>query len=81
MLKRNKRSVMPNNGNGSCRSKEERLLLTNGTPCRFDSFSNPKVFDYGLKEEKGCDDDDDTYSGKDVAEVKWDSMFQNLKPT
>ncbi|KAL1198580.1 hypothetical protein V5N11_011232 [Cardamine amara subsp. amara] len=40
LLKRNKRSViMPSNGNG----KEERLLLTNGTPpypYRLDSFSN-----------------------------------------
>ncbi|CAA7019974.1 unnamed protein product [Microthlaspi erraticum] len=81
LLKRNKRSVMPNNGNGGGFGKEERLLLTNGAPCRFDSFSsNPMVLDYGLKEDKDCDADD-TSSGKDVAEVKWDSMFQNLKPT
>ncbi|CAE5964779.1 unnamed protein product [Arabidopsis arenosa] len=70
---RKKRSVMPmSNGNGG---KEERLLLTNGTPCRLDSFSNPKVCsDY--------EDDNTTHWGnKDVEAIKWDSMFQNLKPT
>ncbi|KAJ4884785.1 Sterile alpha motif (SAM) domain-containing protein [Raphanus sativus] len=63
LMKRSKRSVTPSNG------KEERLLLTNGTPCRLESFSSSTVvFDYGLKEEK-------------EEEIKWDSMFQNLKPT
>ncbi|KFK42465.1 hypothetical protein AALP_AA2G260500 [Arabis alpina] len=65
LLKRSKRSVMPSNGNG----KEERLLLTYGTPLsKFDSFSNFE---------------DDGFWGKDVEEeeIKWDSMFQNLKPT
>ncbi|VVA95890.1 unnamed protein product [Arabis nemorensis] len=87
LLKRSKRYVMPSNGNGGFGGggKEERLLLTNGTPTsRFDSFSNSmvSVSDYGLKEEKNCGDDDDGYWGKDVEEeIKWDSMFQNLKPT
>ncbi|XP_010537922.1 PREDICTED: uncharacterized protein LOC104812460 [Tarenaya hassleriana] len=76
MLKRSKRSVMPSNGNGSF--KQERLLLTNGTPCRLDSFSGPMVCDYGFKEEKELVDD---YWGKGLEEIKWDSMFQNLKPT
>ncbi|CAG7903216.1 unnamed protein product [Brassica rapa] len=67
LMKRNKRSVTPSNG-----LKEERLLLTNGTPCRLESFSSSTVLDYGLKEEKGCDVEE---------EIKWDSMFQNLKPT
>lgn len=69
--------MMPSNGNGGFGGKEERLLLTNGTPTsRFDSFSNSMVSDYGLK---NCDDG---YWGKDVEEeIKWDSMFQNLKPT
>lgn len=60
---RKKRSVMPmSNGNGG---KEERLLLTNGTPCRLD-----------------YEDDTTTHWGnKDVEAIKWDSMFQNLKPT
>ncbi|CAA0344467.1 putative sterile alpha motif domain-containing protein [Arabidopsis thaliana] len=69
---RKKRLVMPSNGNGV---KEERLLLTNGTPCRLDSFSNPKVY-------SGYEDDDNHWGNKDVEEkIKWDSMFQNLKPT
>ncbi|CAF2177482.1 unnamed protein product [Brassica napus] len=67
LMKRNKRSVTPSSG-----LKEERLLLTNGTPCRLESFSSSTVLDYGLKEEKGCDVEE---------EIKWDSMFQNLKPT
>lgn len=60
---------MPSNGNGGF-EKQERLLLTNGTPCRIDSFSSPMVFDYSFKDEK--------LSAQDT---KWDSMFQNLKPT
>ncbi|CAA7026069.1 unnamed protein product [Microthlaspi erraticum] len=72
-LKRSKRSVMPSYGNGGF-EKPERLLLTNGTPCRVDSFSSPVVFDYSFKEEKVCED---SY----MEEIKWDSMFQNLKPT
>jgi len=73
-LKRNKRSVMPSNGNGGL-EKQERLLLTNGTPCRIDSFSSPMVFDYSFKDEKLYAQD--TY----FEDIKWDSMFQNLKPT
>ncbi|CAH8356164.1 unnamed protein product [Eruca vesicaria subsp. sativa] len=70
LMKRSKRSVTPSNGNGG---KEERLLLTNGTPCRLESFSSSAGLEYGLREEeKGCDVDE---------EIKWDSMFQNLKPT
>ncbi|KFK36550.1 hypothetical protein AALP_AA4G138300 [Arabis alpina] len=74
-MKRSKRYVMPSNGNGGC-EKQERLLLTNGTPCRLDSFSSPMVFDYSFN--------DDTLYAKncqDLEEIKWDSMFQNLKPT
>ncbi|KAF8103387.1 hypothetical protein N665_0188s0324 [Sinapis alba] len=66
------------NGNGSCggSSREERLLLTNGThPCRLYSFSSSTGFDhYSLND---C--------GKNLQEeeviIKWDSLFQNLKPT
>ncbi|KAF3525598.1 hypothetical protein F2Q69_00049884 [Brassica cretica] len=72
LMKRKKRSVTPSNGNGGGLGKEERLMLTNGTPCRFESFSSSTVLDYGLKEEKDCDVEE---------EIKWDSMFQNLKPT
>ncbi|KAL0725944.1 hypothetical protein Bca4012_040543 [Brassica carinata] len=65
------------NGNGSCgSSKEERLLLTNGTSCsRLDSFSSSKGFDhYSLN-------DDDGKNLQEEVIIKWDSMFQNLKPT
>ncbi|CAN7065840.1 unnamed protein product [Brassica oleracea var. botrytis] len=59
--------------------KEERLLLTNGTPCRLDSFSSYTGFDHYSS------NDDDVYCGKKLQEeeviIKWDSMFQNLKPT
>ncbi|ESQ35235.1 hypothetical protein EUTSA_v10009960mg [Eutrema salsugineum] len=78
-LKRNKRSVMPSsNGNGD--NKQERLLLTNGTPtCRVDSFSmSPMVFDYSFKEEKLSSQD---FHDSFLEDIKWDSMFQNLKPT
>ncbi|XP_010497372.1 PREDICTED: uncharacterized protein LOC104774467 [Camelina sativa] len=74
-MKRNKRSVMPSNGTGGF-EKQERLLLTNGTPCRLDSFSSPMVFDYSCKDEKLLYDQDTCFE-----DVKWDSMFQNLKPT
>lgn len=74
-MKRNKRSVMPSNVNSGF-DKQERLLLTNGTPSRLDSFSSPMVFDYSFNEDqlyaKNCED---------LKEIKWDSMFQNLKPT
>ncbi|XP_010459110.1 PREDICTED: uncharacterized protein LOC104740260 [Camelina sativa] len=74
-MKRNKRSVMPSNGNGGF-EKQERLLLTNGTPCRLDSFSSPMVFDYSCEDEKLLYDQDTCFE-----DVRWDSMFQNLKPT
>ncbi|EOA39338.1 hypothetical protein CARUB_v10012382mg [Capsella rubella] len=75
-MKRSKRSVMPSNGiNGGFEKQQERLLLTNGTPCRLDSFSGPMVFDYSFKDEKLYDQD--TY----LDDIKWDSMFHNLKPT
>ncbi|CAH2037471.1 unnamed protein product [Thlaspi arvense] len=78
-MKRNKRSVMPSNGNGGLEKQQERLLLTNGTPTRLDSFSSPMVFDYSFSEDKlyaqNCQDT--TY----LEDIKWDSMFRNLKPT
>ncbi|KAF8047072.1 hypothetical protein N665_3222s0003 [Sinapis alba] len=78
-LKRGKRSVTPSNANGGgVHKQQEMLLLTNGTPCRIDSFSSPMVFDYSFKEEMVYkENSQDTY----LEEFKWDSMFQNLKPT
>ncbi|CAN8293215.1 unnamed protein product [Cochlearia groenlandica] len=75
LKRRNKRCVMPsNNGNGAL-EKQERLLLTNGsTPYRVDSF------DYSFNEEKLYNDEQDREGTYVVEEIKWDSMFQNLKP-
>ncbi|KAJ4718537.1 Sterile alpha motif domain-containing protein [Melia azedarach] len=82
MLKRNKKFMM---------AKQGRLLLTNGSsnsmvisgPPRINSFSSPMLnYDYH-KEEKmdGDDHDDDGYWSTGVEEIRWDTMFQNLKPT
>ncbi|EEF31937.1 uncharacterized protein LOC8283108 [Ricinus communis] len=78
MLKRNKKLMMATQG---------RLLLTNGSPMllsgpRLDSFSSPMVYDLN-KEEKNIDGDyhDDGYWSTGVEEIRWDTMFQNLKPT
>ncbi|XVE91252.1 hypothetical protein DITRI_Ditri20bG0138800 [Diplodiscus trichospermus] len=76
MLKRNKKLMMATPG---------RLLLTNGTPLvvsgpsRVESFSSPMAFDY-QKEEKN-DGDEDGYWSTAVEEMRWDTMFQDLKPT
>ncbi|KAE8709165.1 hypothetical protein F3Y22_tig00110332pilonHSYRG01030 [Hibiscus syriacus] len=76
MLKRNKKLVLGTPGG--------RLLLTNGTPllvsrpARVESFSSPMVFDYH-KEEK-MDEDEDGYWSTAVEEIRWDTMFQDLKP-
>ncbi|KAJ0006722.1 hypothetical protein Pint_30213 [Pistacia integerrima] len=53
-------------------AKQGRLLLTNGSP-------TPVVLDY-QKEEK-FDGDDDGYWSTGVEEIRWDTMFQDLKPT
>ncbi|WCJ40453.1 Sterile alpha motif (SAM) domain-containing protein [Euphorbia peplus] len=74
--------------------QSSRLLLTNGnfgTPVmvsgpRLDhSFSSPHVIyqDVIKKQDhhKDEDEDEDGYWGSDVEEIRWDTMFQNLKPT
>ncbi|XWS11748.1 hypothetical protein CRYUN_Cryun37aG0026800 [Craigia yunnanensis] len=76
MLKRNKKLMMATQG---------RLLFTNGTPlvvsgpARVESFSSPMVF-YYQKEEKMVGDEDGYWSTA-VEEIRWDTMFQDLKPT
>lgn len=77
MLKRNKKLMMANQGN--------RLLLTNGSPVvvsgpRLESFSSPLVYDLH-KEEKVEGGDDDGYWSTGVEDIRWDTMFQDLKPT
>ncbi|KAJ6706529.1 hypothetical protein OIU79_011052 [Salix purpurea] len=75
MLKRNKKLMV---------AKQSRLLLTNGsfsnTPMiSADSFSSPVIYDFN-KEDK-LEDDDERHWTTGVEEFRWDTMFQNLKPT
>ncbi|KAB1218744.1 hypothetical protein CJ030_MR3G026627 [Morella rubra] len=76
MVKRNKRLAM---------AKQGRLLLTNGSPLvasmtpRVDSFSSPMIYD--LRKEEKTDGNDDGYWLAGVEEIRWDTMFQDLKPT
>ncbi|KAH7564983.1 hypothetical protein ACOSQ2_021319 [Xanthoceras sorbifolium] len=82
MLKRNKKLMMSNHY-----SNQPRLLLTNSTipgPLRIESFSSPVVCDYQKDEAKiDGDVDVDGYwsTGVEVEEIRWDTMFQDLKPT
>ncbi|OAY52751.1 uncharacterized protein LOC110613427 [Manihot esculenta] len=76
MLKRNKKLMM---------AKQGKLLLTNGSPMvvsgpkRLGIFSSPVMYD--LHKEEKMDGDDDGYWSTGVEEIRWDTMFQNLKPT
>ncbi|KAB5574349.1 hypothetical protein DKX38_001543 [Salix brachista] len=76
LLKRNKKLMESNRG---------RLLLTNGgfssIPAisagpTMDCFSSPVIYD--ISKNKFDGDGDWT---TDVEEIRWDAMFQNLKPT
>ncbi|KAJ1396730.1 Sterile alpha motif domain [Sesbania bispinosa] len=77
-VKRNKKLVV---------AKPERLFLTNGSPKvisalpgpDLDGYSSPVVYHF-QKEEKMDDGDDDGYWSAAVEEIKWDTMFQDLKP-
>ncbi|GMH15908.1 hypothetical protein Nepgr_017749 [Nepenthes gracilis] len=72
--------------------KGERLLLTNesdptgaSTPI-LESCSSPLAFDLRRKEKLGGDGDDDDdrdggYWTPVLAKIRWDAMFQDLKPT
>ncbi|KAK7401602.1 hypothetical protein VNO78_13214 [Psophocarpus tetragonolobus] len=67
VMKRNKNLVVP-------KPKQETLFLTNGSPL---------VYHFSQKEEKMNGDDhdhDDGYWSAAVEEIKWDTMFQDLKP-
>ncbi|KAK4763143.1 hypothetical protein SAY86_008911 [Trapa natans] len=69
------------------KGKQGRLLLTNGgrmTPMvvsapRLQSFSSPLVF--AIAEEEKLVDSGRYCSAARVEEMRWDSMFQDLKPT
>ncbi|XP_059644809.1 uncharacterized protein LOC132286478 [Cornus florida] len=79
MLKRNKRLFVAKQGG--------TLLLTNGSPMdisgpRVYSFSSPLVHDDFREDEKvDGDGDGDGYWSTGVEETRWDTMFQDLKPT
>lgn len=81
MLKRNKKLMI-------AKQTSNRLLLTNGSPppttifpsnARIESFSSPMVYD--LKTDEKTDADYDDYWSSALEEIRWDTMFQNLKPT
>ncbi|KAK1434037.1 hypothetical protein QVD17_10955 [Tagetes erecta] len=87
MLRRNKRLV-------SIKHATPTLLLTNGSYLKSDSvkvnsFSNQAVYNLEYDQEKKDGDDEEKcggggdgyWSGGVVKEIKWDTMFQNLKPT
>jgi hypothetical protein len=44
-----------------------------------DSFSSPVICD--LNKEEKLENDDEGYWTTGVEEFRWDTMFQNLKPT
>lgn len=87
MLRRNKRVV-------TFKQATPTLLLTNGdhksNSIRINSFSSPLVYNIRYDQERkvGGDGDDhdeehggDYWTGGGAQEIKWDTMFQNLKPT
>ncbi|KAE7997283.1 hypothetical protein FH972_001930 [Carpinus fangiana] len=75
MVKRNKRLMTT----AAATAKQGRLLLTNGSPRRVESFSSPVVYD--LRKEEKMESGDDGYWLTGVEEIRWDTLFQDLKPT
>jgi len=62
--------------------KQETLFLTNGSSTVVPAqpgFSSPVVYHF-QKDEKMGGDDDDGYWYAFVEEIKWDTIFQDLKP-
>ncbi|KAI5660451.1 hypothetical protein M9H77_29244 [Catharanthus roseus] len=82
MIKRNKKLMISKQN-----SYSNRLLLTNGSPmvipsARIESFSSPiMVYDDLKTSDQKLEDDYDEYWSTAFEEIRWDSMFQNLKPT
>ncbi|KAF9613802.1 hypothetical protein IFM89_011971 [Coptis chinensis] len=75
LLKRNKKLVMINQGrlmltNGSLKVSEAPALSVGSSPMVYDLYKEDKL------------DDDGYWSTKEgVEDIRWDSMFQDLKPT
>ncbi|KAK1364006.1 putative sterile alpha motif/pointed domain-containing protein [Heracleum sosnowskyi] len=82
-----KSAMLKRNSKPKVTAKQGRLLLTNGSPTRANSFSSPMVYDLRSDEKMEDEDDDDDedddgyYYRTGVEEIRWDTMFQNLKPT
>lgn len=83
-----KSAMLKRNSKPQVAAKHGRLLLTNGSPTRINSFSSPMVYDLRsdekMEDEEDDDDDEDDhgyYYRTGVEEIRWDTMFQNLKPT
>lgn len=81
MLKRNKRVM-------SVKQGRSPLLLTYGTPLvvggsRVSSFSSPAVYDYQKEDEMAREEEEEVgyWPSAAIEEIRWDTMFQNLKPT
>ncbi|KAI3455278.1 hypothetical protein Pfo_011941 [Paulownia fortunei] len=79
LVKRNKRLMVVNKQNRA------PLLLTNGSPMyfpssRINSFPSPLVHELERDDQK-MEGDYDEYWSSAVEEIRWDTMFQNLKPT
>ncbi|KAK9130565.1 hypothetical protein Sjap_011052 [Stephania japonica] len=78
MLKRNKKLMMVNQG---------RLMLTNGTPKvavpppPVSTGVSPLVDKFAYVQDKVADENEAYWSTTGVEEIRWDAMFQNLKPT
>ncbi|KAG6425314.1 hypothetical protein SASPL_115742 [Salvia splendens] len=90
LLRRNKRMALAS-WSGNLVGGRAPLLLTNGSPMlfhssRIDSFLSPWTSDRPLEAEEGDrkeeeGEDCDEYWSPAVEDIKWDAMFQNLKPT
>ncbi|XP_010928273.1 uncharacterized protein [Elaeis guineensis] len=73
MLKRNKRVVVV---------KQNRLMITDGE-AKFAGFPSRSHSASPMVQNcyESSTGDDDAYWGSDAEAIRWDSMFQNLKPT
>ncbi|XP_028766415.1 uncharacterized protein LOC114724264 [Neltuma alba] len=80
----NKKLMMNSNSN----YKQERLLLTNGNSAVVPtvsvpdgySVSSPKVKNLQKGMKMAEEEDDDGYWSAALEEIRWDAMFQDLKP-
>ncbi|KAF7843224.1 Sterile alpha motif domain-containing protein [Senna tora] len=90
LMKRNKRSnkrvMVKNYSYDSNHNKQERLLLTNASSAIVPSVPSSKVFNLQKKvknmerDEEEEDDDDDGYWSAAIEDIRWDTMFHDLKP-